>query len=975
MSGRITDIEGVPGSSTFYVAAASGGIWKTTNHGTTFLPVFDREKVISMGDIAIAPSDSSVIYAGTGEEDSRNSISPGGGVYKSTDGGKTWKLVGLEETQHVGRIVVDPRDANVAYVAAVGHTWGPNRERGLYKTTDGGATWQLAKFVSDKAGFVDVALDPSNPDIVWATSWERVRGPYFLRSGGPGSALWKSVDAGKSWTQVKGGGLPATTLGRIGLAIAPSNPKVIYATVEADSAPNPKRGPAYVLKPGEESYGLDAGGYPRSKTQSGIYRSTDGGATWQMMWRYKDDMRPFYYSQIRVDPKNPERIYWMSSLFRFSDDGGRTERRGGIGVHGDWHALWIDPTNPDHWVAGNDGGIAVTWDKGGTLIHPNTMALGQFYQVSYDMQPLYRVCGGLQDNGSWCGPSRTTGRGIGNEQWFNAGGGDGFFTAQDPEEPNIVYSESQGGRINRLDVDARTITPIRRGPRGQPMEDSMIVARGDTTRPETPELSARLRALRERARDDSAKMLRFNWNTPFFISPHSRYTIYAAGNRVIKSVNRGDTFTPISPDLSTKDSLRIFISTKRTGGLTPDNSGAETHGTITALAESPVRAGLLFAGTDDGNLWLTRNDGGVWENLTGRFPGVPAKTWVSRIEPSRFDSGTVYVSFDNHRENDFAPYVFVSTDMGRSFRSIASSLPRSGPAFVHVVREDPLNRNLLYVGTDVGVYISMDRGGSWQRFMTGLPTVPVHDLKIHPRERELIAGTHGRSIWIVDVSPLQEMADSLRAKPVHVFAVKPAYQYTPGQFAARNGHMQYQGDNAPYGAVIHYRVSREAATTAATTTESQGDGGAAPRDSVRATRARIVITSIDGDTVRVLSGAGGAGLHRVVWDLRRPAEPLGPAALRDSIANARLTQQRNDSIKAAGGTVPSAEGERGAPNPRPAEAPPGASDDFGSSRDRGRRGPQVEAGEYLAYVTVGGRTERRVIKVVRLSDVSDASFF
>src|ERR671932_489995 len=528
VSGRITDIEGIPGTATFYVAAASGGIWKTTNNGTTFSPIFDKEKVVSLGALAIAPSNPEILYAGTGEEDSRNSMSPGGGVYKSTDGGKTWKLVGLEQTQHIGRIVVHPSDPNIVYVAALGHTWGPNKERGLYKSTDGGATWQLVKFVSDVAGFVDVALDPSNPNVVWATSWERIRGPYFLKSGGPGSAIWKSTDAGKTWTKVQGGGLPTVTLGRVGIAIAPSDPQVVYLTVEADSTPNPKKGPTRELKPGEETYGLNAPGYPRSKTESGIYRSVDGGQTWQMMWRYKNDMRPFYYSQIRVDPKNPQRIYWMSSIFRFSDDGGKTERIGGLTVHGDWHAMWIDPTNPDHWIAGNDGGIALTWDKGGTFIHLNNMPLGQFYQVSYDMQPLYRVCGGLQDNGSWCGPSRSKSRsGITNAEWVNVGGGDGFFTAQDPAEPNIVYSESQGGNINRVDDLNGTITPIRRGPRGRAMEDSMIVARGDTIKPETPEVSSHLRALRERARADSAKLLRFNWNAPFFMSPHSRFTIYA----------------------------------------------------------------------------------------------------------------------------------------------------------------------------------------------------------------------------------------------------------------------------------------------------------------------------------------------------------------------------------------------------------------------------------------------------------------
>jgi len=1016
MSGRVTDIEAVPGNPRiFYVATAAGGIWKTINAGTTFHPLFDREKVVSMGDMAIAPSNPDVLYAGTGEEDSRNSISPGGGVYKSTDAGKTWTLVGLEDTQQIGRIVVHPTNPDIAYVAALGHTWGPNKERGLYKTADGGKTWRLVKFVSDRAGFVDVAMDPSNPDVLYAASWERVRGPYLLKSGGPGSALWKTTDGGATWTEIRGGGLPTTTKGRIGLAIAPSNPQVIYAMVEADSLPNPKKGPLAQLKPGEETYGLGSPSYARSKTQSGIYRSTDGGRTWERTWRYTGDQRPFYYSQIRVDPKNPDRIYWASSVFRFSDDGGKTERIGALGVHVDWHAMWIDPNDPDHWIAGNDGGVAITYDKGGTLIHPNTMAIGQFYQVSYDMQPLYRVCGGLQDNGSWCGPSRSRNRGgITNADWINVGGGDGFFTANDPTDPNIVYSESQGGRINRVDLASGTITPIRRSPRGfTAFEDSLIVARGDTAQPETPEIGRRLQEIRARARADSALALRFNWNTPFFLSPHSPSTVYAGGNRVLKSVNRGDVFVPISPDLSTKDSAKIKTSLRTTGGITPDVTGAEAHGTVTALAESPLRPGILWAGTDDGNLWLTRNDGATWENLTGRFPGLPARTWTSRIEASAFDSARVYVAFDNHRVNDFAPYLYMSEDFGRTFRSIAGGLPKEGPAFVHVVREDPVNRNLLYVGTDVAAYVSPDRGRTWQRF-PGLPTVPVHDLKVHPRERELIAGTHGRSIYVGDVAPLQELADSILRKELHVFAVRPAYQYTQVSGMNENGHMVFKANNPPYGAALAYRVGGTARPQAVAagdgaaapsgagsarnvpsvpsvqnaqdprdTTSAPNDGAAAAAaatDTAKGPKARIVITDVKGDTIRVLTGPAGPGLHRVYWDLRYAAKPLGPAALRDSVARARIEKQRQDSIKAATGKDLVAEAERAMRpeamerNPRPAELPLGAGSDARQLMRRGgRNGLHVEPGEYVAHLTVNGRTTRQVIKVVRLGDVRDES--
>ncbi|HEY0241884.1 MAG TPA: hypothetical protein VGC52_04415 [Gemmatimonadaceae bacterium] len=958
MGGRVTDIEADPrNSKVFYVATATGGIWKTVNAGTMFFPIFDRERVISLGDIAIAPSNGDIIYAGTGEEDSRNSISPGGGVYKSVDAGKTWKLVGLEKTQAIGRIVVDPKDANVVYVAALGQIWASNPERGLYKSTDGGTTWRLIKFISDKAGFVDVAMDPADNRTLWASSWERVRGPYFLNSGGPGSALWKSTDAGETWTEVKGGGFPATTKGRIGLAIAPSNSKVVYAWVEADTLKRP-------LAKGEKPDTSKA-----QRTNSGLYRSSDGGTTWSLMQRNQRDARPFYYSQVRVDPRNPDRVYWMSSVFRFSDDGGKTERRGALSIHVDWHAMWIDPADPDHFIIGNDGGIAISWDKGGTYDFPNTFPIGQFYHVSYDMSKPYRVCGGLQDNGTWCGPSRTRFReGASNASWFNVGGGDGFFTAQDPSDPSIIYSESQGGNASRLNISNGARYPIMRGSAGRiTFEDSLIVARGDTTQPETPQLTSVLQEIRARARLDSASR-RFNWSTPFFLSPHSPTTVYMGGNKLLKSTDRGDHFYAISPDLSTGDSLRIRVSTKTTGGITRDATGAETHGTITTISESPIRPGILWAGTDDGNVWMTANDGGAWTNVTRRFPGVPAKTWVSRVEASNFDTATVYVSFDNHRENDFKPYVYVSNDFGRTFRSISANLPRDGVDFVHVIREDPHNRDLLFVGTDVGVYASTNRGASWQRFMSGLPTVPVHHLEIHPRDRELIAATHGRSIWVTDIAPLEQLVDSTIAQSSYFFAPTTAYQYSQQFVQAWTGNKIYVADNPPYGATLTYRLQ-----------------AGSSRDT-----ARVVITDVKGDVVRRLSGSGAAGISRVTWDLRATPRPLGPAALRDSINAARARRQRDDSARTArpdtagaGRNLPGmdttaarsrgrSERETGSSaeiNLRPAEAAPGQQPQQTGGQGGPRTGPAVPPGDYLVTITVGGATLKRVVRVERIGDI------
>jgi photosystem II stability/assembly factor-like uncharacterized protein len=1011
MGGRIADIQGIPyPSKTFYVAAAGGGIWKTTNAGTTFRPVFDNQPVISMGALAIAPSDTNTVYAGTGEQNTRNSISPGGGVYKTTDGGKTWSYIGLRETQQIGRIVVNPTDPNVVYVAALGHAWGPNRERGLYKTTDGGKTWTLSKFVSDRAGFVDVAMDPSDPNTLYASSYERVRGPYFLKSGGPGSALWKTTDAGATWTKITGNGFPTTTLGRIGLAIARSNPKVVYALVEADSLPNPKKSKS------------PAG---RQKLQSGLYRSTDAGATWTKM--NDKDVRPFYYSQVRVDPANPDRVYWSSTPLNFSDDGGKTVRNATIGIHVDHHAMWIDPRDPEHFIVGDDGGVSQTWDRGGNFDFLNIVPLGQFYDVSYDMGIPYRVCGGLQDNGSWCGPSRRARGGVTNAMWFVVGGGDGFYTAQDPTDPDIIYAESQGGAIGRLDYSTGERQQLRKPSyreRYGAYEDSIVVARGDTTTPATSAVTRRIASFRaQQVADSVISDVRFNWETPYFLSVHAPSTLYIGGSRVLKSTDRGDHIYPISPDLSTRDTAKIHISTTTTGGITNDATGAETYGTVIALAESPFRPGILFAGTDDGNLWISRNDGGTWENITGRAPGVPRGTSVRKIEPSSHDSSTFYVAFDNHMRNDFTPYLFVTTDMGKTFHSIVNNLPTGGPDYVHVIREDPVNRDLLFVGTDVGAYVSFNRGASWQRFMSGLPTVPVRDLKIHPRDHELIAATHGRSVWITDIAPLEQWNDSTAGRGgARLFAPTTAYEFgDPPVEGQATGQQAFEGSSVPYGAAIVYSVP------------------AGVRDSVR-----FLIQNAKGDTVRTLAARARPGINRTYWDFReRPAAvKLSPSQRRDSIVYVHRVNTVIDSMIAAGssrtemtrvremllsggrgfgGGFGGAGGGGGRFVERPAESPapraPRARTDTTPTRgapgaggvaersetgagptpeeppidqavffqvldlvrqpgslyppqDR-RQPPLVETGDYLVTMTVGGETHRQTLRVVRTKGIGD----
>jgi len=1017
MMGRVADIEGIGyPSRTFFVAAAAGGVWKTINNGTTFRPVFDNYGVASLGDLAIARSDTNVLYLGTGEPNARNSHSPGAGVFKSTNGGLSWSFMGLKETQNIGRIQVDPRDANVAYVAAMGHSWGANKERGLYKTTDGGRSWTNIKYVDERTGAIDVQLNPKNPDEVWVAMYERVRGPYFLKSGGPGSGIFKSLDAGKTWTAVQGGGLPETTLGRVNIAFAPSNPAIMYLMVEADTAPRPL---AKGARPDPTVPTVKA-----QKSPSGLYRSEDGGKTWTRT--NEENTRPFYYSQVRVHPTKPNRVYWSSTPVKFSDDGGKTARNATNGIHVDHHAMWFDPNDPEHLIVGNDGGIAQSWDGGGTYDFMNQFVLAQPYNLSFDMQVPYRVCAGLQDNGSWCGPSRRKNGPITNAMWFTYAGGDGFVTAQDPTDPNIIYGESQGGNISRYNhatgESTFLVKPSWR-PRYTQWEDSILVERPDTTAPVTKEQKARVARFRAQQKADSmAYDLRWNWNTPFFLSKHNPAVFYAAANRVLKSTKRGDDLYFISGDLTYADTTKIRISTKTTGGITIDATGAETFGTIVSLNESAIRPGVLYAGTDDGRVWVTADDGGRWQEVTASIKGVPAGSYVSRIEPSKFDSLTFWVTYDNHRRDDFRPYVFVTNDFGRTFRSIVNDLPAdpTSPNFVHVLREDTRNPDLLFVGTDVAAYVSTDRGAHWTPFMTGLPNVPVHDLQIHPRDGELMAATHGRGIYIVDINPLQQMTAAAAGAEAVLFKPRTAHQYGEGRVNGESaGHKLFQAPSPAYGADLWYRLTKPA-------------GG----------QVRIVIQDASGDTIRTVNGPGQPGLHLVTWAFQgkaAPAAKLSPAGVRDSIVTARKIAAALDSLEKEG-TMPKpmldrvrtamaggqagmmemmqqfggfgggGRGPGGGParwNDRPGETagggrgqgegaaagaeapdaggmanlfqalqralPPGALG-FGGGGRRGGGGGIAEPGTYKVSMTVGGKTYTQLLKVERINGEGGMGF-
>jgi photosystem II stability/assembly factor-like uncharacterized protein len=784
MGGRIDDIAVVENNpSTFYVGAATGGVWKTTNNGTTFEPIFDGQGSTSIGDIAIAPSDPSIVWVGTGEPNNRQSSSWGDGIYRSLDAGKTWANMGLRETKHIGRVVIDARDPNIVYVAAVGHLWGPNKERGVFKTTDGGKTWTNVLFVNEDTGVIDLAMDPESPMTLYAAAYQRRRTPWGFNGGGPSSALYKTIDGGATWIKLTKG-LPEGITGRIGVDIYRRNPNILYALVE--------------------------------NAKGGTFRSDDRGETWRKLSDM--DSRPMYYSQIRIDPNNDQRIWQLAAPMYFSDDGGKTWTINfGQRIHGDFHAMWIDPANSNHVLTGSDGGVHVSYDRGRTWDFINTIPLGQFYEVSLDNQKPFWVYGGLQDNGSWSGPSGTLNQeGITNDDWFRTGGGDGFYSVVDPTDPSIIYVESQNGSVSRLELKTGERKSIKPEPRA------------------------------------GEKRYRFDWNSPIVISPHNNRTIYFAGNRVFRSTNRGGTWT-WSDDL-TKDQDREKVPIM---GALPDKTtlsrhdGVETFGQIVTLAESPIKEGLLYAGTDDGNLQISRDSGRTWKNIIDKVSGVPKNTYVSRIVPSRYAEGTAYLTLDGHRADDYNTYVFLTTDYGESWKPIKSNLPAGVTA--RVIREHPLNQNLLFLGTEFGAYVSFDRGGRWTRLKGNLPLVRVDDIQIHPRDNALVLATHGRSVWVLDdLSPLERASENILTSDIHLFNVAPATHFRLYGRKGNTGHKWFAAPNPPYGAVINYYVKDK------------------PKDDVK-----IIITDKNGAVVRDLKGPKEAGLNRIVWDLRLnpPAPP------------------------------------------------------------------------------------------------------
>jgi photosystem II stability/assembly factor-like uncharacterized protein len=868
MGGRIDDFAVVESNpDIIYVGTASGGVFKTTNGGITWDPVFDDQPTSTIGDVTVAPSDPSIVWVGSGEANNRQSSSWGNGVYKSTDSGKTWKHMGLDASMHIGRIVISPADPNIVYVAAGGNLWGPSKDRGIYKSTDGGKTWSNVLFVNEDTGASDIAMNTDSPGTLIAAMYQRRRTVFGYSGSGPGSGLYKTTDGGASWKKLEKG-LPwdpdakkpavadadkktsadddkiaVKEIGRIGVNFYRRNPNVVYALIE--------------------------------HANGGIFRSDDQGETW--IRASETDPRGIYYSQVIIDPNNDQRVWVHGAQMYYSEDGGKTFKTNVVQkIHGDYHAMWIDPHDSNHMIAGSDGGIYISHDRGKNWDYINNIPIAQFYEIGLDMQKPYHLCGGLQDNNVWCGPSATFDtRGIANSDWFTVGGGDGFYAQIDPTDPNTVYAESQDGNLLRRNLkthESRSIRPP--------------AAEGER--------------------------LRFQWSSPLVVSAFDNKTIYYGGNYLFKSTDRGDSWTRLGGDLTTnqdRDKLPIM-------GRVPDKNtmsrhdGVQAWPAITTISESTLSRDLLYAGTDDGNLQVTRDGGKTWKNVSPK-KGI----YVTRIIASRFNEGTAYATLDGHRSNDFGVYVFMTSDYGQTWKPIRNGLADDAGT-VHVIREHYRNPKLLFLGTERGLYVSNDQGGHWTRLKLNLPTVPVDDIAIHPRENDLVLATHGRSIWILDdLGPIEQMTDAIPSEELHVFETRPATEWRIANRGGVTGQKAFFGPNPPNGASITYFLKSKPAE----------------KDKVK-----ITVTNKDGKVIRDIDGTGDAGVNRVTWDLKTRSVNEAPRETEAAAAGAT-----------AGGGVTEAATEQG--GEQGAAGGGGGGGGFGGFQG----GQRVEPGEYSVKVAVG----------------------
>ena len=810
MSGRVTAIDvNLRNTDEFYIGTASGGLWKTTNGGTNFTPVFDDQKVAGIGALAIDPSNPDVVWAGTGEGNPRNSITGGYGLYRTLDGGRTWELMGLEETRHIHRIIVHPRNSDIIYAGAIGSPWGPHRERGVYRSTDGGETWEQILFVNEHTGVADMVMDPGNPNKMFVAMWEHHRQPWFFESGGPGSGLYLTVDGGDSWKEITSDdGLPEGDLGRMGLAIAAGNTNVVYALVESK--------------------------------KNAIYRSQDGGYTWERRGTENIGDRPFYYAEIYVDPANENRLYSLYSRVNISEDGGKTFRRlVGRNIHSDHHAWWIHPEDPSFMIDGNDGGMAISFDMGKNWRHITNLPVSQFYHIRTDDALPYNVYGGMQDNGSWKGPGYTWRRGgIINEYWEFLLGGDGFDVVPVPGNHDLCYAMSQQGNVRRINLRTGHSVNIK---------------------PVHPD----------------AKELRFHWNAAIEQDPFDEHTIYFGSQFVHRSTDRGDSWEIISPDLTTDDST--WQQYDESGGLTYDVTGAENYTTILTIDPSPLEEDVIWAGTDDGQVQLTRDGGDTWNNLTSRIKGMPEGGWIPQIKPSRYHKGEAFVVVNHYRRNDYDPYLFHTDNFGKSWERMINEEDVWGYMLSFV--QDPVEPDLMFAGTEFGLYVSINGGEDWMPWKNGYPTVSTMDMVVQEREADLVIGTFGRSAYVIDdLRPLREWArlgSAFTGAGIRIFNAPDAYMVSrrnlPGYYF--HGDAEFMGDNRPRGAMI-----------TCFTGEEKEEG----KDTLF-----IRIINQEGDTIRTLSELPHKGMNRFYWDFDRRGVRI----------DLGKTRQKRSSEPGGGGTV------------------------------------------------------------------------
>lgn len=798
LGARVSDIAVPNGPDhlyTWYVAFWTGGLWKTTNNGTTFEPVFDKEDNLAIGAVTVAPSNPNVVWVGTGDAFTSRSSFAGDGVYKSTDGGKTWKNMGLRDSQHIARIRIDPTNPNNVYVAAMGHLYSENTERGVFHSTDGGRTWQKSLYIDDKVGVIDLVMDPKNPKVLYAATYDKKRLPWQMINGGPGSGIYKTEDGGKTWRRL-GGGLPGGRIGRIGLDIYPKDPKIVYAVIEnANTAKKP-------LGPND-----------RVATRGEIYRTEDGGEHWVKMTPDNYNAMPkgpYYFSQIRVDPNDDKRIIVTGEPFRVSEDGGKTwKRRIFKGMFGDFRTLWIDPQDSRRIMIGSDGGFAISYDGGKTSDHYGHIPVGEIYNISYDMEEPYNIYAGLQDHEQWKGPSTGPLRfGTSPYDWVALGDGDGEYTQADPNDPRWVYTTREYGGHTRVDMKL-----------GYEINIIPVPPPGDPD-------------------------YRFLWTPPIVVSPHNSKVIYAGAQRLLKSTDRGDHWTPISPDLSTHPPDKIMRESE--AGL----PGGIPWFAISTISESPITEGLIWVGTSDGKLQMTRDGGATWTDFTESLTklGARADGYVTRVQASAHIAGRAYVAKSGYKYDDFKPYLYVTDNYGKSWKSISAGLPNKP---IDVVFEDQANPNLLFVGDDTGVFVTMDRGRHWVKMNNNMPNIPVFDIQVQPRDHDLILGTYGRDFWITNISALEQLTPAVLAEDVHLFDTDPAVQRVTWCFGANDyyfGQRVILTPNKPSVMSIRYYLKDK------------------PADAV------VTITNAEGQQVASLKSKGKPGINTVEWDMRKPVK-------------------------------------------------------------------------------------------------------